>query len=154
MALLKIEDHEIEYLLQAAEEKFDRMVGNMLHSKDSSKFSLSAERVQLLKDCHMWDDEKLRDAAIRNFMLSDKSMESRNEVAVRLTYYEMRLADGLKKIDQFTKPVDPPKEETVPEEPKAKKPKKVAKKTEDAPWGYKKDGTPKKRPGRPVRTEA
>jgi hypothetical protein len=36
----------------------------------------------------------------------------------------------------------------------AQKPKKALKpiifRTDDAPWGYKKDGTPKKRPGRPM----
>jgi len=31
-----------------------------------------------------------------------------------------------------------------------KKASKVIFKTEEAPWGYKKDGTPRKRPGRPI----
>lgn len=31
-----------------------------------------------------------------------------------------------------------------------RKPKSLIVRTEEAPWGYKKDGTPSKRPGRPV----
>lgn len=35
---------------------------------------------------------------------------------------------------------------------KQKKEKPIIFRTEDAPWGYKKDGTPKKRPGRPIKS--
>lgn len=40
----------------------------------------------------------------------------------------------------------------------ADKPKKASKttmfRTDEAPWGYKKDGTPRKRPGRPIPVKA
>lgn len=100
-------------------------------NKTSNTFMLSPLQVAALKKAGYWDDPVKRARMIKKYA-EDAGM---------------------------IKPVNAPQESVDWEdlEKRLEKPKKISQKTsktKKAPYGYKKDGTPKKRPGRPAKEAA
>ena len=96
------------------------------------QFMLSHEQVQGMKDAGVWEDLDKRYCII-NRMIAERQR-------------------GLDRI-KIEKPKEEAAPEAAPEAPVAKvapkkRPKKKVVHDPAAPWGYKKDGTPKQRPGR------
>lgn len=125
MATITITEEQRTFLIEAAQEKYSRLVAALT---DCSQFFLNAQRVQAIKEGGMWEDPIKRAQAIKGYINLDREAEGKPALQPK----------ELKPVVQNKKPVK-----------KARAPKKTA----EAPYGLKKDGTPAKKRGRPVRAK-
>ena len=145
MVTIQITEEQQKFLIEAAEDKFKKLMSAL--SGPKNKFVLTAERVRIIKDLGLWDNELHRSWAIKAFLESDQNADDRETLMAVQHRVEMLDIERKKQEaeNQFVKGPEP----TVLEKAKKKiAAKRKPRKSKDAPYGFKKDGTPKKRPGR------
>lgn len=141
MTNIKFTDIEYDLVLNSVEYAFENLLNKI---KDAKKaFYLSSERVQAMKDSGAWDDPERRARIIRMYMDNDRKNPPQSGLDTLIkppAPFPPHMVDPVQ--PKVVPPVEPKVVPPVVVLPAKKQPKKIA------PYGLKKDGTPKKKPGR------